>query len=181
MELDFVAHANRRLALISGVACRECLSPVCLTHSLHLEVFFLNNLNDAGGPDSFLAERRRIVDEIHSYTRQNMQMWVQWFTFFLTVNYVALGWFAGEIAKGELKDRTSLVYVGVLFIVQGILGIWVSLVWRKHLLKMKKDLSMAYDTLMPASAPTEFPHGAYGYAIALLVVIGVWVALVIRP
>jgi hypothetical protein len=144
----------------------------------------MNNSNDERNPDPSLADRRKIVDEIHSYTRHNMQIWAQWFGFFLTVNYLAIGWFADKIATNTLRAPGALVCVGALFIVQGTLGIWASLVWRRDLSKMRRDLSMVYDTLLVAPAPTKFSHGAYEYAIAigaiaLLGMIGAWLVMVI--
>ena len=145
----------------------------------------MSDLKTGATSDSSAAEVGKIVNELHSYSRHNMMLWVQWFTFFITVNYLALGWFAGEIAKGELKSARPLVYVSVLFILQGSLGVWVSLIWRKHLLKTGNDLSSLYARMLSSSDSPDFPHHAYGSSIvlgviALVVVIGVWLAFLIR-
>jgi len=76
-------------------------------------------------------EARKVIDEVHVYMRHTIQLWVQWFTFFLTVNYVALGWFAGEIATGNLKNTSPLVRVAVLFICQDVLGIGICFAVRR--------------------------------------------------
>ena len=51
------------------------------------------------------------VTEAHNYLRVTMQMWVHWFSFFVTVNYIAMGWavsgWAGTFPK-------SWVVYGVL-------------------------------------------------------------------
>jgi hypothetical protein len=65
--------------------------------------------------------------EAHVYLRHNMQLWVQWFTFFVTVNYVALGWFASDITHHKIEDRMPLIVVAIFFSFQCALGIWVSL------------------------------------------------------
>jgi hypothetical protein len=65
--------------------------------------------------------------EAHSYLRHNMQLWVQWFSFFVTVNYVALGWFASDITHHKIEDRMPLIVVATFFSFQCLLGIWVSL------------------------------------------------------
>ena len=67
-----------------------------------------------------LERRQKTVDESHQYCRHSMQMWMQWFTFFLTVNYAALGWFAGELAKQELKSYEALKEVALLFVSQNV-------------------------------------------------------------
>src|ERR1017187_149178 len=93
-----------------------------------------------------LHDERKILEESHQYIRHNMALWVQWFTFFITVNYFGIGWFAQEIVKsGEpLKDRRPLTYVSLLLISQCILGIWVSLILRRWFLTSDEELSARY-------------------------------------
>jgi hypothetical protein len=74
------------------------------------------------------------LPETHSYVRHNMQLWMQWFTFFVTINYVALGWFAADLTHHQIEDRRPLILVAALFAFQCLLGIWVSLRLRKWFL-----------------------------------------------
>ena len=62
------------------------------------------------------AVDQKIVDELHCYLRHNMQLWVAWFTFFVTINYVGLGWFASEIFKGGNPNLRPLHYVAPVFV-----------------------------------------------------------------
>jgi len=144
----------------------------------------MDDLKQRDSRELFSPDRRKIIDELHSYSRHNMQLWVQWFTFFVTINYVALGWFAGQLSRSELTDRKPLLYVATVFMVQGILGVWVSLVWRHRLLRLGLQTVAAYDKLLAEIPFVEFPHAAYGYAIALgsialVALIGVWLALIV--
>ena len=106
-----------------------------------------------------------------------MTLWLQWFTFFLTVNYVALGWFAGEMAKKGLKDPRPLKAVAALFIVQGVLGVLACALWCADFFKVEKFLRNAYADVYETA---RFPQRVYGFSLligicALLVVIVTWI------
>jgi hypothetical protein len=143
--------------------------------------FLMNAASENSDSKPTLEDRRKVVDELHIYTRHNMMMWVQWFTFFLTVNYVALGWFAGELAKKTVVNKRPLLDVSVLFMAQGVLGISGSLIHRKQILKISDDLCHLYDELLITIPHLHFPHRLYAQVIllgcvAMIVVIGVWAA-----
>ena len=132
-------------------------------------------------PDTDLHDARKVLEETHQYLRKNMTLWVQWFTFFITVNYVGIGWFASGI-----RDMKPLHYVAFLLISQCILGIWVSMVLRKWFLDSEKHLADQYRALpSPLSLPPSSAH-FYATAIALAcialatLIIG-WGFLAFRP
>jgi hypothetical protein len=134
------------------------------------------------------AVDQKIVDELHCYLRHNMQLWVAWFTFFVTINYVGLGWFASEIFKGGHTDPDTrpLHYVAAVFVIQCILGIWASLIWRRQLNRISSDISTIYSALRRDAGLPEFSGKAYGYAIllgaaALVTIIFAWCFLALRP
>jgi hypothetical protein len=111
-------------------------------------------------------------DQLHDYVRGTMTLWVQWFVFFLTVNYVALGWFAGELAKNTITRPFPLICVAILFVVQGMLGIRVSWIWQGWF----RSLS-----LRVSGCKTE-PHKLYAASVllgmaALVAVILLWTVL----
>jgi hypothetical protein len=131
----------------------------------------------AGGTSSSnlnSAADQRIVDELHCYQRHNMQLWVTWFTFFVTLNFGALGWFASEIFKSPMADKhpdpRPLYCVGVVFVIQSILGILVSLIWKKQFEKTGCAISTAYLALRFDCSPPEFSGTAYGHAVVLGIV-----------
>ena len=133
------------------------------------------------------SDERKILDELHQYFRSCMTLWVQWFTFFVTVNYLALGWFAQEIVKsGSLKDARPLKYVAILFISQCLLGIWVSLLLRQWFLRTDKELSTRYEILQLSLSRPVFLAQFYSNAIslacvALAALILCWILLAVRP
>jgi hypothetical protein len=130
-------------------------------------------------------EPQKLVDELHSYTRHNISIFVQWFTFFLTVNYLALGWFASSMAKGEISNKKPLIYVSILFAIQGILGTIGSLIWQEHIGVVKAKLLKLYGDKLGATLGSVLPHDLYRRAVqlccvAMVVVICVWMVFAFK-
>jgi hypothetical protein len=63
------------------------------------------------------------LDEINNYTRNNIQLLIYWYTFFLSLSFMTGGYFGSEIAKGEMKEYKVLIFIIIYFIVQNILSI----------------------------------------------------------
>jgi len=65
------------------------------------------------------------VKELHSNIRHITQLGMTWFAFFVTTNYVTLGWFA-QVPSEEGKKINPLIIgmVSFVFIVQNALGIF---------------------------------------------------------
>ena len=42
--------------------------------------------------------------QCNEYGRSTFSLLVSWFTFFNTVNYVAIGWFINQVVEGKLKS-----------------------------------------------------------------------------
>ena len=119
----------------------------------------------------------KVLDELHSYCRHTMQLWVQWFTFFLTVNYVALGWFAGEISEKGLRDRRPLNFVAELFISQNVLGILICFITRRFFVRTGLSLEAQHRKL--GIFPPAYAQGFYAMAVmvgalAMLLVAVCW-------
>lgn len=128
-------------------------------------------------PDHF-EDARKAIEESHTYVRNNMSLWVQWFTFFITVNYLGFGWFAQDSAKnGKITYPRPLRYVAVLLISQCILGICVSLILRRWFLTSDQELSSKYRALpVPPHRP---PSSSQFYATAIALGCGAMVGLII--
>jgi hypothetical protein len=58
-------------------------------------------------------------------------LYISWFTFFLTVNYVALGWFTSTMVAGNFNDPVPLYTMAGNFVVQLALGIAGTLLCRR--------------------------------------------------
>lgn len=64
----------------------------------------------------------RQIGELHDYARHVYQLFIAWFTVFVSVNFATMGWLAKhEGSPAGNAWLTSLV--AILFIVQNILGI----------------------------------------------------------
>ena len=134
-----------------------------------------------------LFDTRKLIEELHKHMRHNMSLWVQWFTFFVTINYVAFGWFAsGGSGSPPQPNRHALTYASSLFVTQCALGIWISLYLLGWLKTSDRALSALYKKLHPHIKEPAFSTSFYRLAvllgsIALLALICGWIALAIRP
>jgi len=98
-------------------------------------------------PGLGLQDLRKLVDEINLYFRAHIQLWVQGFTFVLTANFVALGWFAGEIARGDLNEHKPLQIVACLFAFMNVIAICVTFGLRQWFAAAQADLLKLYDNV----------------------------------
>jgi hypothetical protein len=136
-----------------------------------------------------LSDERKLIEESHSYVRTSMTLWVQWFTFFITINYLGLGWFAQELVKSgadALKDRRPLTYIAALLICQCSLGVWMCLLLRKWFLAVNNDLVVRYSALPipPQMAPSAVDFYRKAIIIgtcALITLIVGWGCLALWP
>ena len=62
-------------------------------------------------------------DELHAYSRHNLQVYMAWFTFFITTNFIAMGLVVSQVAKNDARAVTIVVIVGVFFCLQNILAV----------------------------------------------------------
>ena len=121
---------------------------------------------------------RTLIEELHNHIRQNMSLWVQWFVFFVTVNYVAIGWFA----EGP-KDIHAVWIVSVLFMSQCALGVWATVYVRQWFGRSDRELHMLYRKLHAGKIEPEFSVPFYRVAVllgglALAALICGWIAIV---
>jgi hypothetical protein len=129
------------------------------------------------------------VREYHEHVRHIFGLFITWFTFFITVNYVGIGWFASA-DKTTGKAPPPVWLIASLFIAQCVLGIAVCgmLLWYfpnadKHTKSLQsKDESM--DKLLEGKTSMPlFVHrfSVYGGATAILTVLVAWVILWWKP
>ncbi|HJV66008.1 MAG TPA: hypothetical protein VJ550_09750 [Geomonas sp.] len=65
---------------------------------------------------------RMELTELHAFARHHLQLYLTWYTFFLTVNFAAIGWFTSVLLTGALKVSLPTVYIAAFFIIQIILS-----------------------------------------------------------
>jgi hypothetical protein len=136
-------------------------------------------------------ETRRVMDkeqlerkfkELHEYVRHVFQLFIGWYTFFVTVNYASMGWLATSAdAKPSLAKFAWLI--PVMFISQNALGIFACLyVWQ--CLKESNDKILRFEQIaLPNDmASTSVPILLYSRSIGLIAsslvfIIAVWSAI----
>ena len=86
------------------------------------------------------------LKELHNNVRHVTQLAMNWFAFFVTVNYLTMGW----LAKGgsDSVDRVIIQIVAGVFIVQNIFGI----LGLKCALIALKEMKMQVSTLENSSS-----------------------------
>jgi hypothetical protein len=133
------------------------------------------------------------IRELHEYTRQIFTSTVAWFTFFITVNYASMGWFASTKEQTASTSHAAIKWVSYLFILQDFLGIVVCVViaihfWHtnRRILLLHQQLTKLADAPVDANAmpgQTSMPLWFYTNCMILMVVtlISILVAWLILP
>jgi hypothetical protein len=113
------------------------------------------------------------IAERHDYTRQIFALAVTWFTFFITVNYAAMGW----LAPNAHKIKNALYLIAAPFLVQNTLGVIVCLRIRSHFADTDNRIAKLQDQLMefesPPTAPsseTAMPLRFYSICLNLMII-----------
>jgi hypothetical protein len=115
-----------------------------------------------------------------------MSLWVQWFTFFVSVNYLAFGWFASGGTGNAVPSHHALIYAASLFVTQCLLGISMSVYFLPWLKTSDRALSGLYIDLHAQTKEPVFSVPFYRAAVALgsvalLCLICGWIAIAFRP
>jgi hypothetical protein len=76
---------------------------------------------------------RMELTEINTYVRHHFQLFLGWYTFFLTVNFGAIGWFTSVLLTGALKVSLPIVFVTTFFVIQQVFSYVACLEVRKYL------------------------------------------------
>lgn len=61
--------------------------------------------------------------EFHEYMRSFFGDYITWYTFFVTINFVVAGWFAGKVLSRKPVSVLGVCVTSVYFIVQGVLSV----------------------------------------------------------
>jgi hypothetical protein len=61
---------------------------------------------------------RMELTELNTFTRHHFQLFLSWYTFFLTVNFVVIGWFTNDLLTGALKSSLPIIIIATFFLVQ---------------------------------------------------------------
>jgi len=126
------------------------------------------------------------LTEHYTFARHHFQLYVGWYTFFLTVNFAAIGWFTSVLLIGSLKVSLPILFIAAFFVVQLALSYAASTEVRRHFEAADSRCNELLD-LLATSAPqpkTVIPLPVYFKIITLmcatLISFGVfWIALTI--
>lgn len=72
------------------------------------------------------------LTELNTFARHHFQLYLSWYTFFLTVNFAAIGWFTSVLLTGALKVSLPIVFIATFFVLQLIFSYVASLEVRKY-------------------------------------------------
>lgn len=86
-------------------------------------------MTDMDDTDKFLLME---FEQRNEYARANFTLLVSWFTFFNTVNYVAIGWFISQVVAGTMKSIVPVVSVTIFFIGNNVLAVGACQALKKH-------------------------------------------------
>jgi hypothetical protein len=115
---------------------------------------------------------RMELSEINTFVRHHFQLFLGWYTFFLTVNFGAIGWFTSVLLTGALKVSLPIIFVASFFVIQQVFSYAACLEVRKYLV----GTCNRYDELLlllaapglPALPKSPIPIKVYVKIIGLI-------------
>ncbi len=132
------------------------------------------------------AYMEKRIESSHYYRRHIIDNLIRWYTVFIGINYVSMGWFA---AGGE--EARFVALIAAMFITQNVLGIMACLRIKRYLLESSYQIARYEQVLVGTSSDKEreareafIPSRVYGRAIQLMIaglifIVLVWVALAV--
>lgn len=117
---------------------------------------------------------RAELGELNSYVRHHFQLFLGWYTFFLTVNFGAIGWFTSVMLTGALEVSLPIVFIALFFVVQLVFSYLASCQVRSYLVDTDRRMSEIVRELLPdwqeitLLPRTAFPLKVYLKLIGLI-------------
>lgn len=133
---------------------------------------------------------RAELTELNTYVRNDLQLTMTWYTFFLTVNFASIGWFTSVVLTGSLKASLPIIFICIFFVVQLTLSYLGLVEVRKYFKTMYDRCNhilylLSIEILDPISQPkTVMPFNVYSKIITLFQVTFIsfvffWIALTV--
>jgi hypothetical protein len=72
------------------------------------------------------------LSELNVFVRHHFQLYLGWYTFFLTVNFGAIGWFTSVILTGALKVSLPILFIAAFFVIQLVFSYLASVEVRNY-------------------------------------------------
>ena len=128
------------------------------------------------------------LTETNTFVRHHFQLYLGWYTFFLTVNFGAIGWFTSVLLTGALKDSIPIIFVTTFFVVQIVVSYMASVEVRKYFEKSSSRCDELLGLLVAQPADSGYqpkstiPVQVYSKIIrlicsTLIALIFFWIAL----
>jgi hypothetical protein len=114
-------------------------------------------------------------EQYNEYARSNFTLLVSWFTFFNTVNYIAIGWFINQLVEGKVKSLVPVSAITIFFIGNNVLAVGACKAVRKYFAETDKEIieilwtlekMLANDVSVKPSSPV--PLSMYARIIQLM-------------
>jgi hypothetical protein len=130
--------------------------------------------------DQLYTLKSAFIKESNDFSRSTLTALISWFTVFVSVNYVAIGWVAQALSQKGM--RLPVTVVSAVFISQNGLGIyacWIARSWFKgahaQVIKIGSELKVVRAS---EALGALFPHIMYSKAIFAMIVAQFLLALV---
>lgn len=130
-------------------------------------------------------------EQRNEYARSNFTLLVSWFTFFNTVNYIAIGWFINQVVEGKVKSIVPVFSITVFFIGNNILAIGACKAVKKYfaetdnkIIEVVQDLKRLLPKGVSVGLSSPVPLSMYTRIIQLMMytflTLGIfWVSILI--
>ncbi len=129
------------------------------------------------------AHLQRRIEASHEYARHMVSNLIKWYTFFVGVNYVSMGWFA---THRELESSNMIILIAAMFIMQNVLGIMACMRIKRYLVTTGDEIIESEQSLVgelsDEAREAFMPSLVYSRSIQLMVtglifIVLVWAAL----
>jgi hypothetical protein len=110
----------------------------------------------------------------HEYSRHLITNLVNWYAFFVTVNYASMGWFAVQRERGASNETSSLIIlIASVFVLQNVLGMLACARVKRHILAVSDEVvgyeqSLVGEQLDSEAREVLMPSSVYSRAIQLM-------------
>jgi hypothetical protein len=145
---------------------RQISPRAILSHGRPLEPPRPEEAPIATGVDRAIDLEEKELEERHAYVRLNFRLFIQWFIFFMTLDWLA---FAYAIQPG----RQYATIVAVLFASQCSVGALAAEVTRRYLIRTGTrvdEITARFRQLVGAELQSAMPTAAYAACVQLITV-----------
>jgi hypothetical protein len=122
--------------------------------------------------------------QIHEHMRSMFGNYISWFAFFVTINFVVAGWFAGKVLSRKPSSALGVLVTSGYFLVQGILSTSGTLILRSwygrlgQTLLREPDTVSALDKEMVMQIVDNYRILLLLFAVSLVSLVAFWLVLI---